>query len=71
VLNQLTTQLRDFLLKTSFLDELTGSLCDQLAGREDGQHTLEQIATMNLFIVSLDDERRWYRYHKLFGELLQ
>lgn len=71
VLNQLTPQFREFLLKTSVLDEMTGSLCNQLTGREDGQQTLEELAAMNLFIISLDDERRWYRYHKLFAELLQ
>ncbi|NYT10654.1 MAG: hypothetical protein GKC09_12105, partial [Methanosarcinales archaeon] len=46
-------------------------LCDALTGQEDGQTTLVMLEHANLFIVSLDDERRWYRYHHLFGDLLR
>jgi LuxR family maltose regulon positive regulatory protein len=62
---------RTFLLQTSILSRLTGPLCDAVAGREDGQETLEALDTANLFLVPLDDERRWYRYHHLFAEVLR
>ena len=50
---------------------LTGSLCDALTGHGDGQATLERLEHENLFIVPLDEERRWYRYHHLFVDLLR
>jgi LuxR family maltose regulon positive regulatory protein len=59
------------LLRTSILDRLTGSLCDALTGQKNGQATLEMLERANLFVVPLDDERRWYRYHHLFAELLR
>jgi LuxR family maltose regulon positive regulatory protein len=59
------------LLQTAVLDRLTGSLCDALTGQEDGQATLEMLEHANLFIVPLDEERRWYRYHHLFADLLR
>ena len=60
-----------FLLYTSILDQLAGPLCNAVANRDDGQATLEQLDRANLFIVALDDERRWYRYHRLFADLLR
>ena len=66
-----------FLLQTSILDRLTGSLCDTVAERRGdpcgrpGQAMLEKLERANLFIVPLDDERKWYRYHRLFADLLQ
>jgi LuxR family maltose regulon positive regulatory protein len=71
VLNRQPNYLREFLLKTSILEKLTGPLCDALIGREDGQATLEYLAQSNLFLTPLDDERRWYRYHHLFSDVLQ
>jgi len=62
---------QNFLLQTSILDRLCGSLCDAVTGGSDGQATLERLEQANLFIVSLDDERRWYRYHHLFAEVLR
>ncbi|MGE5224516.1 MAG: tetratricopeptide repeat protein [Omnitrophica WOR_2 bacterium] len=59
-----------FLLETSILARFTGPLCDALMGRNDGQERLRQLEQANLFIISLDDERRWYRYHSLFADLL-
>jgi len=59
-----------FLLHTSILDHLTGSLCDAVAGRSDSQSILEMLEQAGLFIVPLDDERRWYRYHHLFADIL-
>jgi LuxR family maltose regulon positive regulatory protein len=60
-----------FLLQTSILDRLTGPLCDALTGRDDSQSMLETLERSNLFVVSLDQERRWYRYHHLFADLLR
>ena len=60
-----------FLLQTSILTEMTGSLCDAVTRRDDSQQMLEILEQANLFIVPLDDERRWYRYHHLFGDLLR
>ena len=60
-----------FLLETSILDNLRGPLCDALTGRDDGQETLERLERENLFVVALDDERRWYRYHRLFADFLR
>jgi LuxR family maltose regulon positive regulatory protein len=62
-----------FLLRTSILDRLCGPLCDAvlLDASASGQETLEYLERANLFIVPLDNERRWYRYHHLFAELLR
>jgi LuxR family maltose regulon positive regulatory protein len=60
-----------FLLRTSILDQLCGPLCDALTGHDDGRETLEALAEQNLFLLPLDDVRRWYRYHRLFADLLQ
>jgi LuxR family maltose regulon positive regulatory protein len=65
------THVREFLLATSILDNLTGPLCDALTGRNDGQGMLERLERENLFVVALDDERRWYRYHHLFADFLR
>jgi LuxR family maltose regulon positive regulatory protein len=71
VLEQQSKSAQTFLLKTSILNRLTGSLCDALTGQDNGQATLETLERANLFIIPLDEERRWYRYHHLFAELLQ
>ncbi len=63
--------LRRFMLETSVLQQMTGALCDALTGSADGQATLETLERNNLFIVALDDERRWYRYHHLFADALR
>ena len=60
-----------FLLETSVLKRLSGPLCDAVCGRGDSQRLLEQIERANLFLVPLDEERRWWRYHHLFADLLQ
>jgi LuxR family transcriptional regulator, maltose regulon positive regulatory protein len=60
-----------FLLKTAILDRLCGSLCDAVTGREDGKGMLETLEHGNLFIIPLDDQRQWYRYHHLFADVLQ
>ena len=53
------------------LDELTAGLCDAVTGRTDGQQTLETLERSNLFLIPLDDERRWCRYHHLFADALR
>ncbi len=73
VLQQQPESIQTFLLRTSILDRLCGPLCDAVlmdtAG--SGQKTLEYLERANLFIVPLDNERRWYRYHHLFGDILR
>src|SRR4051812_8049044 len=71
VLDRQPDELRAFLLDTSVLDQLTGGLCDALTGRSDGQAMLEGLERRNLFVIPLDDERRWYRYHHLFADALR
>jgi LuxR family maltose regulon positive regulatory protein len=71
VLKHQTEYIRDFLLKTSILDRLTGPLCDAVTNQENGQATLEMLEHSNLFIIRLDSERQWYRYHHLFADLLR
>jgi LuxR family maltose regulon positive regulatory protein len=65
-----------FLLQTSILDRLCGSLCEAVVDADataplDGQITLEALEEMNLFVIPLDDERHWYRYHHLFADVLR
>lgn len=70
VLAPLADEMRRFLLQTSILDRLCGSLCDAVTGRVDSQSLLETIERENLFLVPLDDSRRWFRYHRLFADFL-
>jgi len=71
VLDRQTEAVRDFLLRTSILDRLTGPLCDAVTGRAGGAATLAMLDRANLFLVPLDDERRWYRYHHLFADVIR
>ncbi|MGW1342726.1 LuxR C-terminal-related transcriptional regulator [Kribbella sp. NPDC002412] len=71
VLDRQPDPVRRFLLATSILDRLTGPLCDAVTGDQDGKAMLERLDRANLFLVRLDDQRRWYRYHHLFGEVLR
>ena len=71
VLEQQSERVQTFLLQTTILDQLTGSLCDALTGQNNGQATLGTLERANLFIVPLDNARRWYRYHHLFADLLR
>lgn len=87
VLHRQPQDVQTFLLQTSILDRLTGPLCDALTGHGpdlasrvgrpestemgNGQKMLERLEAADLFIVPLDDERRWYRYHRLFADLLR
>ena len=73
VLERQTEEVQTFLLRTSILDRLCGPLCDALfiGSSALGQQTLEHLEHANLFIVPLDNDRCWYRYHHLFGDLLR
>jgi LuxR family transcriptional regulator, maltose regulon positive regulatory protein len=73
VLQQQSESVQTFLLRTSILDRLCGPLCDVvlLNPSASGQETLEYIEQANLFIVPLDNERHWYRYHHLFRDFLR
>ena len=70
MLQQQPPSIKNFLLQTSILSRLSGSLCDTVTGQENSQTILETLDADNLFIVPLDNERRWYRYHHLFAGLL-
>ena len=73
VLQRQSDRVQAFLLRTSILAQLSGALCDAVLQEPAGsaQTTLEELERANLFIVPLDDERRWYRYHHLFADLLR
>jgi LuxR family maltose regulon positive regulatory protein len=71
VLARQSDEMRDFLLTTSVLERLSGPLCDAVTGRSDGQQMLECAERANLFVVPLDEQRHWYRYHHLFADLLR
>jgi LuxR family maltose regulon positive regulatory protein len=73
VLHQQPESVQAFLLRTSILDRLCGPLCDAVLLNPSacGQDTLEYLEHANLFIIPLDNERRWYRYHHLFADLLR
>jgi LuxR family maltose regulon positive regulatory protein len=71
VFERQSPEVKDFLIKTSILDRLSGPLCDSVAEETGSQNLLEALEQANLFIVPLDQSRTWYRYHRLFGELLR
>ena len=71
VLQSQPAPVRAFLLQTSILTRMNAFLCDAVTGRGDGRAMLEALDRANLFLVPLDDRRRWYRYHHLFAEVLQ
>ncbi len=71
VMRRQPAPLRAFLATVSVLDRLCGPLCDALTGEDDGDSLLAELERANLFLVPLDDERRWYRFHALFAEALR
>lgn len=71
VLDRQTDDVRQFLLRTSILDRLNGSLCDAVTGQHGGKATLERLERANMFLVPLDERRQWYRYHHLFADVLR
>lgn len=71
VLERQPDDVRSFLLQTSILSRLNGSLCDAVTGQGGGKAMLETLDRANLFLVPLDDRRHWYRYHHLFADMLR
>jgi len=71
VLARQSQEIQDFLLQTAILDRLSADLCDAVTGRLDSRAVLEQLHRANLFLIALDDEGQWYRYHRLFADLLR
>jgi LuxR family maltose regulon positive regulatory protein len=71
VLERQPERMRNFLLQTAILDRLSGSLCDAVTAQDGGKRMLETLERGNLFVVPLDDQRQWYRYHHLFADVLQ
>ncbi len=68
---QQSEEIRTFLLKTSILSRMNNSLCQAVTSQTDCQDRLEMLERLNLFIIPLDEQRDWYRYHHLFSEFLQ
>jgi LuxR family transcriptional regulator, maltose regulon positive regulatory protein len=71
VLGRQTLEVRQFLQRTSILERFTAPLCEAVSGQDQGQAMLRQLGNANLFLIPLDDERRWFRYHQLFAEFLR
>jgi LuxR family maltose regulon positive regulatory protein len=71
VLSRQPGEVRDFLLKTSVLDRLSGPLCDALIGGTTSARLLSHLERANLFLVPLDEGRQWYRYHNVFRDFLR
>ena len=70
VLNRQGEAVIDFLRQTALLERLTPALCNAVTGREDGRAILRRLEQANLFVQSLDEQRQWYRYHRLFADFL-
>jgi LuxR family maltose regulon positive regulatory protein len=71
VLERQPEHIRSFLLQTAILDRLCAALCNAVTEREDGKEMLDVLERSNLFLIPLDDQRQWYRYHRLFADVLQ
>ena len=70
VLSRQPSEIRDFLCQTAILDRLTPSLCDAVVGSANATEIIDVLERENLFLVALDDDRQWFRYHQLFGQML-
>lgn len=71
VLQVQSDKIKNFLLKTSILKQISAPLCDKMLGINNSQEILEELEKTNMFVFPLDNERFWYRYHHLFADLLQ
>lgn len=71
VLRRQPEHVQSFLLETALLDRLCGPLCDSVTGREDSQSILEQLEAANVFLIPLDADRKWFRCHRLFADVLR
>ena len=71
VISQQSEEVRSFMFETSILDQLSAPLCDAVIDKPSSQAFLDQLERTNLFLIPLDEEQRWYRYHNLFAEFLR
>lgn len=71
VLRQQDEEIRNFLFQTAILEKFSAGLCNVVTGRSDSQNLLARLEQANLFLIPLDNERIWYRYHHLFAEYLR
>ena len=71
LLSRQPVSVRNFLQNTAILDRFNAELCNAVTGRSDGEQLLAQLDQSNLFVIALDRERRWYRYHHLFADSLR
>jgi len=71
VLKIQTDEIKEFLLQTSILEQMSAPLCNTVLNRSDSQQILEMLEQNNMFVIPLDEERNWYRYHHLFADLLK
>ena len=71
VLNRQPEEVKSFLLQTSILQRMNASLCNSILQRTDSQSMLERLELRNLFVIPLDEQRQWYRYHHFFRDLLR
>ncbi len=71
VLERAPLDVREFLCETAILNRLSGPLCDAVTGRAGGAEMLTALERANLFVIPLDDQRQWYRYHHLFADVLR
>lgn len=71
VLKSQTEDIKEFLRQTSILDQLSTSLCEAVTGQKASGKYLQYLESNNLFLIALDEERTWYRFHALFAELLK
>ncbi len=71
VLKNQTNNIKEFLLQTSILDQISAPLCDAVLNINDSQQILENLERNGMFVIPLDTDRKWYRYHHLFADLLK
>jgi DNA-binding SARP family transcriptional activator len=71
VFSRLDGDVKQFLLDTSILTRMSAGLCDAVRDRKGSEETLKHLERMNLFLIPLDEQRSWYRYHHLFADLLR
>lgn len=71
VLKIQTDEIKEFLLQTSILEQMSAPLCNMVLNRNDSQFILESLERNNMFVIPLNTERTWYRYHHLFADLLK
>jgi len=71
VFQKQSDEIQNFLLQTSILERVCDDLCNAVTLREDSRDILDSLERSNLFLIALDDQRKWYRYHNLFADLLR